>query len=439
MASSRREATELRGGGGVPRRGLVSWLLYDFANSAYAAIILTFLFAPYFTRQIAPDETSGQVYWGVTLSVAGVLIAIGAPLIAATTDRAGRRKPALMAFTILAVAAVALMWFIGPGPEFLWWALALLVVSELAVEYSGILYNAMLPALVSRDRLGRWSGWGWAAGYVGGLLCLVLALALFVGDFALFELDRERFEHVRAAFPLAAAWFLLFASALMLFTPDVPASGKSLQKAFRDGLAQIAESARNVRRYANIVTFLVARLIYIDGLATLFMFGGVYAASEFEMNAGQIMLFGIALNVSAGIGALLFSWIDDRIGGRATVMVSLLGLIVPAALILLISSQLWFWILAVTLGIFVGPVQASSRSFLSRIVPRKLRNQMFGLYAFSGKVAFFCPLLVALLTFLSGSLRVGLMAVILFFVVGLLLMWTIPASAEQAPPEAEQE
>lgn len=417
------------------RLRLVSWALYDFASSAYAAIVMTFLFAPYFTRHIAPDETSGQIYWGVMLGSMGILIGIGGPLIGATADQTGRRKPALILFTLQAVVAVGLLWFIEPSPDYLWWALLLAAIGELGMEFAGVLYNAMLPTLVSRDRVGRWSGWGWTAGYAGGLLCLVLALLLFVHESAWIELDRRSFEHVRAAFPLAAVWFLLFASALMWFTPDTPSTGKPLAQAFRDGLRQIAGFARNVRRYTNIAKFLIARLVYIDGLATLFMFGGIYAATEFEMAAGQVMLFGIVMNVAAGAGSLAFSWIDDWIGGRATILISLVGLIGSAGLILLITSETAFWILAVVLGVFVGPVQAASRSFLARVAPEPLRNQMFGLYALTGRVAFLCPLMVAGLTFLTGSLRAGMTAIILFFVIGLLLMGTIPASAEDAPVE----
>jgi len=410
--------------------GLVSWVFYDFASNAHAAIVLTFLFAPYFTQHVAPDETTGQIYWGVMLGVAGILVGIGGPLIGATVDQTGRRKPALVVFTLQAVVAVGLLWFIQPAEDYFWWALWLVAIGELGVEYAGMLYNAMLPGLVPRGRLGRWSGWGWAAGYGGGLLCLISVLLLFVREPAWIDLDRTGIAHVRAAFPFAAMWFLIFAAPLIAFTPDEPSRGVSLRQAIHDGIAQIAESARNIRQYKSILQFLIARLIYIDGLATLFMFGGVYAASEFGMDTGRIMTFGIALNVSAGAGAMAFSWIDDWIGGRAAILISLVGLIVPSTLILIVTSETWFWVLAVVLGVFVGPVQASSRSFLSRIAPESLRNQMFGLYAFSGKVAFFCPLFVAGLTFVSGSLRVGMIAILLFLALGLLLMWRIPSTAE---------
>ena len=415
---------------GSSRTALVSWLLYDFASNAYAAIVVTFLFAPYFTQQVAPDETTGHVAWGVMLGLTGMLIAVCGPITGATADRTGRRKPALVAFTLLAVVAVGLLWLIEPEAEYFWFALLLVAVSEVGVELAGVLYNAMLPKLVPRDRVGRWSGWGWTAGYVGGLLCLVLVMLVFVRDQAWIETDRQGAHHVRAAFPLAAGWFLLFALPLMLLVPDPASSSLSLRQAFREGFSQIADTARNVRQYVDIVKFLVARLFYIDGLATLFMFGGVYAASEFGMTAGNVMLFGIALNVSAGIGAAALSWIDDWIGGRATILLSLVGLIVPGALILLVTSTTWFWILGVALGVFVGPVQAASRSFLSRIAPRQLRNQMFGLYAFSGKVAFFCPLFVAAATFLTGNLRAGMATIILFFAAGLLVMLSVPAMAE---------
>ena len=408
--------------------GLVSWALYDWANSAFATIIETFVFAAYFTRRVAENETIGSVQWGNTLSVAGVIVAIGGPILGAMADQGGRRKPWIAAFTFLCVVATALLWFVKPSPEYVWLALPLVVVGAIGAEFAGIFYNAMLPSLAGIGRLGRWSGWGWSLGYVGGLASLVVALFAFVKvENPWFALDRASAEHVRATFVLAAGWFLLFAIPLFLITPDTRPTGKRFARAARDGLGQVGESIRQVRRYGHIIRFLIARMIYVDGLATVFAFGGVYAAGTFDMTEQEVLMFGIALNVTAGIGAAAFAWVDDRIGAKPTILLSLVGLMVAGTLILLVESPTLFWTFGMLLGLFVGPVQAASRSFMARVAPQALLTEMFGLYALSGKAtAYLGPFLVGWLTYASGSQRVGMGTVIVFFLVGFLLMLTVP-------------
>ncbi len=177
-----------------------------------------------------------------------------------------------------------------------------------------------------------------------------------------------------------------------------------------------------------VVKFLIARMLYIDGLATLFAFGGVYAAGTFDMSQHQILLFGISLNVTAAVGAALFAWVDDKIGGKPTILISLLGLILPGLLILFVDSMNIFWGLGMVLGLFVGPVQAASRSLLARMSPPALQNEMFGLFALSGKAtAFMGPLLVGWITEWFGSQRAGMGVIIMLFVIGFLLMLTVPA------------
>jgi UMF1 family MFS transporter len=413
--------------------GLVSWALYDWANSAFATVIETFVFAAYFTRRVAENETLGTVQWGNTLSAAGILVAVGGPVLGAMADQGGRRKPWIGAFTLLCVGATAFLWFVKPSPAYVWLAMPLVALGAIGAEFAGVFYNAMLPSLTGLDRLGRWSGWGWSLGYAGGLVALVVALLAFVREEnPWFALDRASAEHVRATFLLVAGWFLLFALPLFLMTPDTRGTGKGLYRAARDGLRQVRDSVRQVRRYGHIIRFLIARMIYIDGLATVFAFGGVYAAGTFNMTEQEVLLFGIALNVTAGLGAALFAWVDDWIGGKATVLASLVGLIVPGILILMVESPVLFWAFGLLLGVFVGPVQAASRSFMARIAPEALLNEMFGLYALSGKAtAFLGPLLVGWLTLLSGSQRIGMATIIVFFIVGFLLMLTVPPDRQR--------
>ncbi|HXV80506.1 MAG TPA: MFS transporter [Candidatus Binatia bacterium] len=411
---------------------LVAWVIYDWANNSFATIVLTFVFAAYFSRQVAPEVTYGTALWGTALGVGGIFVAVLAPILGATADQMGRTKAWIAVFTAVCVLATALLWFIEPSPSYMIPALLLVVVGMIGSEFANIFYNAMLPRLADAEHLGRWSGWAWSAGYAGGLACLVAALLLLVQGNSWISLDRGSYQHVRATCLLAAAWYAVFALPLFLKTPDI-GPRKSTAVAFRDGLRQLRETFRSLRRYRNIVRFLIARLIYIDGLGSLFVFGGVYAAGTFAMNEQEVLAFGIAINATAGLGALGFAWVDDWIGGKPTIMLSLLALIVFGSALLLIESQLLFWILALSLGLFVGPVQAASRSFMARISPAEIRNEAFGFYAFSGKAtAFVGALLVGWLTQYSESQRIGMSVIIVLFMIGFLLMMRVPSDRSNA-------
>ncbi|HEX7008716.1 MAG TPA: MFS transporter [Phycisphaeraceae bacterium] len=414
------------------RLGLFAWAMYDWACSAFSAVIQTFVFAAYFAQRVAQDATTGTTQWGHALGAAGALVAVGGPILGAVADQGGRRKPWIALFTAICVAATAMLWFVKPDPSFVIPALVLVAVATVSEECAVIFYNAMLPTLTTPRRMGRWSGWAWGLGYFGGLVCLAVALGGFVGlGQPWFDLPTDQGQHVRATFLLAAGWYGLFALPLFFLTPDTPSTGKPLAAAVRDGLRQLGDSIRQVRRYAPIARFLVARMIFIDGLATVFAFGGIYAAGTFHMTETQILLFGIGLNLTAGLGAAAFAWVDDWIGGKRTILISLVGLIVPGTAMLLVRSQAWFWGYGLILGVFVGPVQAAGRSWLGRMAPAELRNQMFGLYALSGKAtAFAGPLLVGTITAFTGSTRAGMSIVVVMFALGLGLMLTVPSDRQ---------
>lgn len=412
-----------------PSRGqMIAWIFYDWANNAFGTIVQTFVFAAWFTRSIAPTEKLGTTYWGNAIGLAGVFVAIGGPILGAIADQGGRRKPWIATFTALCIAAMASLWFVTPGRESLWLALVLVALGTICAEFSMIFYNAMLPDLAPRGRVGRWSGWGWAMGYIGGLACLVAVLFGFIKtQNPLFGLDREAGLHIRTAMVFTAGWYAVFALPMFLLTPDRPSTAKSLRRSVRDGLGQLRDSLRHLRRYLHILRFLVARMLYIDGLATVFAMGGVFAAGVFGMDEQLVLIFGITLNVTAGLGAAGFAWVDDWIGGKRTIALGLVGLIIPGTLMLLADSITAFWIWGLVLGIFVGPVQAASRSYLSRIAPERLRTQMFGLYALSGKAtAFAGPLMVGWVTAWTGSQRAGMGTIIGLFTIGLLIVLTLP-------------
>ena len=412
------------------KRALWSWALYDWANSAFFTIILTFVFAQYFSVSVIQDEVAGTRAWGNIVGIAGVVIAILAPILGAIADQSGRRKPWLISFTLLCVISSAMLWTVTPDQSQFWTAALWVGLGTLGAEFAFIFYNSMLPDLARPERTGRWSGWAWGLGYVGGIASLVVALYGFIeADGTIFNLDRDAAEHVRATFVLVAVWYLVFALPAFFFIPDRPSTGLGPGAATRAGLAQLKQSIAHVRQYRDIVRFLIARMLYTDGLATIFTFGGVYAAGTFNMSPTEVLQFAIALNVTAGLGALGFAWIDDALGGRNTILLSLVGLGCSAFAILVVDGATAFWIWGMILGIFVGPLQSASRSHLARVAPPHLQTQMFGLFAFSGKAtAFAGPLLVGWVTSVTDSQRWGMSTILLFLLIGFVLMLKVPAT-----------
>ena len=405
-------------------KGMWSWAMFDWANSAFFVIIQTFVFAAYFQRSIAADAISGTEQWGNMVSAAGLLIAFTAPVLGAIADRSGRRKPWIAAFSLMSIVASFLRWFAEPSTEFLIYALVVTFVATVGAEYAFIFYNAMLPDLVPPSHLGRWSGWSWAMGFAGGIVCLLGALYLFIENGgAWLGLDTETLEHIRATFIFTALWYLVFSIPMFLRTPDIPKNNIPVGQAITEGILQLKNSIKEARNYANIYRFLLARMIYNDAVILIYAFGGIYAAGTFGMDESQIIIFGIGLNVTAALGAVGFSWMDDRSGSKKTILFSLIGLIIPVTAILFVEDIFWFWIWGLMLGVFFGPVQAASRTLMGRLAPEDKRTEMFGLFAFSGKAtAFIGPKLLGWVTVLFASQRIGMSVVLVLLALGFLLM-----------------
>ncbi|MCE5317086.1 MAG: MFS transporter [Parachlamydia sp.] len=402
---------------------LISWALYDFASSAYSTIILTFIFATYFVKRVAPDATEGAAVWGFAMGFSGLIVAIGGPFLGSLADQGGGRKRWLGLFSILCALSALFMWFILPSPTYMWPALILATIGSASIEFAYIFYNAMLPELCTPQNVGRWSGWGWAMGYVGGVIALILCLVLFIGRFALFSLDQVTGQEERATFLLCAIWYVLFAIPIFLYIPSTEATKPINTSLFKNTLQQLASTFRQIRSYANLFRFLIARMLFNDALLTLFAFGGVYAASVFNMSEERILYFGVSLNITAGLGAASFALLDDRIGGKQTIMIALIGLIFTGTAALLAQTEAHFWIAGLLLGLFVGPAQASSRSYMARKAPVHLRNEMFGFFALSARVtAFLGPMLLGWLTYLTASMRIGMASIIALLVIGFVLM-----------------
>lgn len=419
--------TERRSTGAASWRSVASWCVYDWANSAFNTIVGTFVFSVYFARGIYGDEIQGSSVWALTIGLAGLVVAVLSPVLGAIADQNGRRKPWLFGFVVVTVTATALLWFAEPTPDDVAYALVAVAVATVAFELANVLYNAMLLDVAPSGMVGRVSGWSWGLGYFGGLAALVVALVGFVQpEQPWFGLSRDGAENIRATALLAAIWFSVFALPLFLFTEERRRAARPIGAAVQSGIATLLRTLGEARRHTNLVRFLVASALYRDALATLFAVGGLYAAATFGMSFEQVLVFAIGLNITAGVGAALFAFADDWFGSRRTTIAGLLGLLATGVPLLLVSDQTTFMILGFALGLFVGPTQAASRTFMARVAPDGRQTEMFGLYAFTGKsVAFVGPLLFGAVTSITGSQRWGMSTIILFLLAGLLILLTV--------------
>jgi len=408
-------------------RKAIAWATFDWANSAFPTVVSTFVIAAYFAQGVAPDPATGQAQWGWMQTIAALCIAVLSPLLGAIADRGGHRRALLAACTFCTAVFTGLTWYAQPDPSWTIWALTCVGLATIAFELGTVFYNAMLPEVTTAEHMGRVSGLAWGLGYAGGLACLGLALVMLVQpNPALFGLDRGSSEHVRATALLVAAWTVVFAWPVLLAVPDPPGQRLPMGRAVAHCVAETRDLLRGLPRRPDMLRFLVARLFYTDGLNTLFAFGAIYAAGVHGMTFEEILLFGIALNVTAGTGAAAFGMLEDRLGSKRTVMVALLAMILLGAALLAADDKAWFWGLAMALGIFMGPAQAASRTLMARMAPEGEITAHFGLFALSGRITgFLGPAVLATVTAATGSQRAGMATVLVFLGLGAAILATV--------------
>ena len=407
------------------RKTITAWCLYDWANSAFTTIVVTFVYATYFTKAIAPDPATGTLLWSRAIGVSGILTALLSPLLGALADRHGRRKRGLLAATLLCVFATATLTFVRPDqPLAIPMALAVFVVANVAYELGIVFYNAFLPDLAPPGKIGVISGYGWGLGYAGGIACMAIALFSLVREQPLFGISTALGFNIRATSLLVAGWFFLFSLPLLACLREQPPPGRPGPAA--SPIASCRQTWRDLCAYRETLKFLIARLLYNDGLVTVFAFGGIYAAGTFGMTMREVMLFGIVINIAAGLGALAFGFIDDAVGGKRTIQISNVALGLATLMAVLAPDKAWFWAAAVLIGVFVGPNQSASRSLMGRFVPPRHQAEFYGFFSFSGKISSFAgPLLLGTVTAATQSQRAGVATVLLFFLGGGLLLQTV--------------
>ncbi|MGB1738225.1 MAG: MFS transporter [Pseudomonadales bacterium] len=468
-----REVQSIAGTPAASPLGYFSWTSGQLGRDPYYILVVIYIFFPYFSTQVVGDPVYGQALIGYLNAVSGALLALTIPFLGAIADKQGRRKPWIAGTVGFMSLGACMLWWIMPGAEGsdLYWAFFLLLSINLAFAYSEVFHNAMLPSITPVDRAGLVSGLAFSLGNLGGVSLMVFVLFAFalpgvetwsfLPDQPLWGVDQLAHEQDRIVGPISGLWMLIFTLPLLFFTPDTPRSGLTLVAAARSGLKDVFKTVSQLKHYANIARYLLARMLFNDGMVGVLIFGGVYAAGNFDWDTISLLIFGLCTSVSAMLGAYLGGRLDDRFGSLATLKVSVLMTFFILLALVSIETDRVAFIVAVDVApvwsfpyfntqaeiiyfcvnqvfaLFFVTALSASRTLMAKICPPEKAAQFFGLYGLSGSVtAFLAPLLVATTTQWFDSQRVGFGSLAFLIVLGAGMLYWVSDERTEAPREA---
>ncbi|HEY8753295.1 MAG TPA: MFS transporter [Arthrobacter sp.] len=448
-------SSELASGNQATGKGrIVAWAAWDWGSAAFNAVMTTFVFTVYLTSSAFGDKDQASAVLGGALAIAGIAIALFAPVTGQRSDNGGRRKLWLGVNTAVVALLTGLCFFVFPRPEFLLLGVSLIALGHVFFEFAGVNYNAMLAQISTPKNIGKVSGFGWGMGYLGGIVALLIVLQLFVQpSFDWFGASTKDSLNIRLVAVFSALWFFIFALPVLFAVPELPRPAQAKPLGF---LASYGLLGRRVKAiYAtspHTIYFLLASAVFRDGLAAVFTFGGIIAAGTFGFTLSQVIFFAIFGNVVAAVGAVIGGFLDDRVGPKAVIMGSLVGLLIAGTMILVLGNgnyiffgAAWagsttFWVFGLFLCLFVGPAQSSSRAYLARLAPDGESGELFGLYATTGRaVSFLAPALFTLCITLAAPLvapgeaqRWGILGIMVVLLAGLLVLLPVKSPDKTA-------
>jgi UMF1 family MFS transporter len=456
---------DLQVGAKIPRGRVIAWAFWDWGGAAFNAVITTFVFTVYLTGSLFVDpalraaylaekDVHGPAHAAVTaaeaplssslgfgLAIAGIIVALIAPVLGQRTDGSGRRKLWLAINTGVVVLAMAGMFFVQGQPSYFILGVALVCIGTVFYEIATVNYNAMLVQVSTPKTVGKVSGLGWGAGYLGGIiLLLIVYFGLVVdgstpGTGGLLGVSEANGFNIRLIAIICAVWTLVFSLPILFKVPEIPASNRTVTVGFfQSYVVLVRDIGRLYREAPNTILFLVSSALFRDGLVGVFTFGGILAQGTFGFSSGQVIIFAIAANVVAGVSTFISGVFDDRFGAKPVIVFSLAGLVITALGVFFAhdGGQGAFWIGGLILCLFVGPAQSASRTFLARITPAGREGEVFGLYATTGRaVSFLAPLLFGVFVAIFGAQYWGILGIALVLLVGLALLIPVKANAQK--------
>lgn len=441
------------------RKRIWGWFFFDWASQPYNTLLITFIFGPY-VKELIGDGATAQSAWGFGIGAAGVVIAILAPILGALADTSGNRLRWIWLFSVLYVAGSFGLWWAAPGNFNLTLTLVCFAVGMIGMEFATIFTNSMLPDLGPKEKIGRISGNGWAFGYLGGLVGLVIMLLFFaesadtgktfIGRDPLFGLDASAREGTRFVGPLTAIWYVVFMVPFFLWVRD-PKPAKPPKGAVKKALSEVAKTIRNLPKTPSLFAYLASSMFYRDALNGMYVFGGIYAAGVLEWSVVDTGIFGILAIISGAIFAWLGGRADQYFGPKPVIAICIVILTFVAISIVFVSRDsvfgiavsadsnlpdYTFYALGALIGAAGGVIQSASRTMMVRQANPEKMGEAFGLYALTGKAtSFLAPISIGIMTAVTHSQQLGVTPLIALFLIGLILLrWVNPEGDKDAWP-----
>lgn len=420
--------------------------MWDWGTQPFATVITTFVFSAYIASGslfgAGEGDDGPSLMLGVAMAVAGVFIALLAPVLGQGSDRSGRRMTHLRWQTWALAVVSAALWFVAPGQQYLWLGLALLAVGNVIAEVANVNYYAAIDQVATPETVGRVSGFGWGMGYLGGIAILLLIVAAAGTD-----IDATG---VRNSMLLCGAWTVLFTIPLFIAIKDRPVTGAPPRQSLGQAYRSLVRSIIGIYRVSpHTIWFLLASALFRDGLAGVFTYGAVLARRVFGFTTGGVIVFGVAANVIAGLATIAFGFLDDRIGPKRVILISLGSLVGLGTAIFALhdQGQVVFWVFGLAMTLFVGPAQSASRSFLARTIPEGHSGEVFGLYATTGRAVSFLSSAMWVLFLWLGAFLVpagesavhfGILGIVLVLAAGLAVMIPVRGDGHTVAAHGDQ-
>ena len=401
----------------------ISWSFYDWANSAWSAMIITFVFSRYFVEVLSEDINIGTLYWTWTIGLSSLLAAFLSPIFGSISDQSQKSKFYLIFTTLIYSIICFIFWNAKPNGLEIFTIIIFIFIGNLSYEISQIFYNGQLKLITNNKNYARLSGFAWGLGYIGTVIIFLIYYILFLLNDPIINLDKSTYEHIRISFPITGLWILIFSIPLFFYfkDPNPYLSTKSLN--IKESFNQLMITFKNIKKYKNLIRFLLSRLFYMDGINAIFAVAAIYSTVVFGMNTNDIIMLGIGTNVAAGIGSWIFSFIEPKLGSKNVIVSSLIFILLISLIILLTNDKFIFTILAIFLSSFFGPIQSASRVYFIKNIPSEKKYEFFGFYSFAGKVtAFFGPVLYGTIAYIFSSPKIGMASLIFLFLIGLILI-----------------
>ena len=391
------------------KKKIFIWTLFDFANTSFSIVVVTFLYAVYFKKVVAQGQPIGDLYWSLGTSIAMIITAIISPILGAIADYSAGKKRFLLFFTLLCIAATSILFFVGSGDVF--WGVTIFILANVGFEAGLVFYDSFLPEITEPKNYGRVSGYGFAMGYLGSLATLAIIYPFIQA------------EMIKESFPVAALFFLIFSLPLFVYLKDNRKKIVEHESYFKIGVTRVWNTLLHLKNYKNLATFLLAYFFYIEGVNTIIFFSGNYASTTLGFSETELLIFFLTVQTTAIAGSVILGIVADSIGQKKTIMITLVMWLITVLIAFLVQDKNGFYVVGLIAGAAMGSSQSTSRSLMSKLTPPEKKTEFFGFYSLFGKSsAVIGPLVFGLVSFISGDQRLAIISIGFFFVVGLIIL-----------------